>query len=806
MCVPLPSQTPMHGKDQLQVDDDRVPVRSGKRMAFEYDGLEAGELAWIMSKTFKPPTAPVGAPHISLAEALQYHSLVSSHTVDLQAPIPMTTATDRLDKGGDGSLMNQEGVLNGFGVDRMQRLAYTNWVEAYYRQRLGRQWIDMCAADLGDPMFRALDSTLDDFRLLISGASLFAVPDLTHALEYLPPDATLSVGTGGVRNYVGQTMQPLPQGLFILERGPFLRSMGASTEVSTIRVPFADPENVPAATGVVADMSAAAAGYSKVTFSMSADRTAPRHLGGELAQRGLYALLKQHGVFNWTPDGIVLSKLETGPSPDADAYLDAKQGQMFNVSIQGPAITKTWTGDPRMACQPMDKVFVLVVGDIDYKLADANGRANQAEDDDRVSDEATMLLCKRISKSLRTIMRTPTGGALDAFPQMSMAQNTSFYGTNAASVDVANALTFDTNPSPNNKIFQAFGTPNSGQRDADTLRDSLAQLRNVAKQRRANKSEAAKSSPMRELWIQVTNRATFYEMALRQSGNNARDLNVQRWYDNNQTRADNRNRNNNEVTRDGHRGLKQLLADLNEMLSGFDDTKTPTARRSGAFSEQFETKQKAVLNGTSTVAVATLCNLRLKRCTSSYLAQYSHPEKSNPHSRLGLNITYNNAGQGSGLTSFVLGGWCVGTVLDSAASRSMQGPMVRVAPQSMAMNVNVNIEWWSADKLHQHYGDPASWDLGPVAGGFGTSKRLPSVRSRVDPRHGEDMRREGQDAGLNPSLAVGLAVSSAQALPAPGTKKFRYIHAADDIAPDSDVGRENAVTAAGGPAGFATTP
>ena len=123
--------------------------------------------------------------------------------------------------------------------------------------------------------------------------------------------------------------------------------------------------------------------------------------------------------------------------------------------------------------------------------------------------------------------------------------------------------------------------------------------------------------------------------------------------------------------------------------------------------------QKKVLLGDVTVGSATLVNLRLMRCTSAYLSQYSYPELNDPHSRLGLNITYkkdSGSDPAQGLTSFVLGGWCVGTVLDSAASRSMQGPMVRVAPQSMAMNVNVNIEWWSANDLHRHYSDK-SWDI-----------------------------------------------------------------------------------------------
>ena len=60
----------------------------------------------------------------------------------------------------------------------------------------------------------------------------------------------------------------------------------------------------------------------------------------------------------------------------------------------------------------------------------------------------------------------------------------------------------------------------------------------------------------------------------------------------------------------------------------------------------------------------------------------------------------------SGTSEFILGAWCIGTVTDSAASRAvMHANQVRTAPSSMAINVNVNVEWWDGDKLYQHYMD-----------------------------------------------------------------------------------------------------
>ena len=68
-----------------------------------------------------------------------------------------------------------------------------------------------------------------------------------------------------------------------------------------------------------------------------------------------------------------------------------------------------------------------------------------------------------------------------------------------------------------------------------------------------------------------------------------------------------------------------------------------------------------------------------------------------------------------GRRSYIVGAWCIGTVLDSAASRSSVGTLVRTAPASMALNINVNICWWSSDKLYKHYMDRSLLQRGQVA-------------------------------------------------------------------------------------------
>ena len=95
-------------------------------------------------------------------------------------------------------------------------------------------------------------------------------------------------------------------------------------------------------------------------------------------------------------------------------------------------------------------------------------------------------------------------------------------------------------------------------------------------------------------------------------------------------------------------------------------------------------------------------NFTLARVTSSFLANYSRVDPTNSMSRLGLG--YGSKGA-EVYSQKIIGGWCIGNVIDSAASRSMMHHTVRTAPASMALNINVNVEWWSGDRLHDMYYD-----------------------------------------------------------------------------------------------------
>tara|TARA_B110001452_G_scaffold254198_1_gene245557 strand:- start:30875 stop:34666 length:3792 start_codon:yes stop_codon:yes gene_type:complete len=90
-----------------------------------------------------------------------------------------------------------------------------------------------------------------------------------------------------------------------------------------------------------------------------------RNLGDEVAFAVLEQELVKLGLFDWTPDGILLSKLDNVPQDTLeDQRIDARDGMLYNLSIQGPCLATNWTGRTEMAVMPMDKVFVVVVADL----------------------------------------------------------------------------------------------------------------------------------------------------------------------------------------------------------------------------------------------------------------------------------------------------------------------------------------------------------------------------------------------------------------------------------------------------------
>lgn len=103
-----------------------------------------------------------------------------------------------------------------------------------------------------------------------------------------------------------------------------------------------------------------------------------------------------------------------------------------------------------------------------------------------------------------------------------------------------------------------------------------------------------------------------------------------------------------------------------------------------------------------------LCNFRIRLSTSAEMINYSGVDveaakasnKIPEDQRMRLKL-------GNDMGEYIVGGWCMGTVIDSAASRAALPGVFSAKSEvsSYALNIYVNVEWWSGDRLYRSYCD-----------------------------------------------------------------------------------------------------
>ena len=105
---------------------------------------------------------------------------------------------------------------------------------------------------------------------------------------------------------------------------------------------------------------------------------------------------------------------------------------------------------------------------------------------------------------------------------------------------------------------------------------------------------------------------------------------------------------------------------------------------------------------------ALVGNFKLMRATSAMLVNHSGPKGAKK--RLGLK--HGVHASGAVLGEYVLGGWCIGNIIDSKASPAARAWAWPSMPGSMGLNVNVCVEWLSGDELFARYQDTAPLEEG----------------------------------------------------------------------------------------------
>ena len=253
------------------------------------------------------------------------------------------------------------------GTERFQQLCSLEYLREYFKQVLGGKTIalDTSYAAATETMQGALKTSgpISVYYAAAHEAKNAGIPENGPGRPKIDPDDTLmsipdlakQMGLEGsdaakaLKNY---------QGIFARDFGPFLKGKGSTTELL-----HGTRDNLPQVYNPeVADEDK----YSAQPFCVS------RNFGDEVAFSLLDAKLLENGITDWRPDGIVLSKGINDPSDQlSNEYLEARDGQLFNIRIQGPAIGTAWTNERSMEVLPLDKVFVVIVADVIFDAKSA---------------------------------------------------------------------------------------------------------------------------------------------------------------------------------------------------------------------------------------------------------------------------------------------------------------------------------------------------------------------------------------------------------------------------------------------------
>ena len=542
----------MHSRvNQSKYSTDKRQLVVNGVPQLEYDGLHTGELAWILGRRLKGGGTEMSAPERFAHQAM----------------------------GGMGN-----------GVDRMQRLASTAWMEALFREKLGNVEIKLHEISLTNKFAMDTDASLFQFSKYLHGANALQVPDVTWWRAILEGDKAYDA-VGHKAEPAGNNSGKRLQGIDVVTTGPFLR--GIQTDSSVVRF------------------------NNDHVMNSTSPEDMPRNIGDSLAFAALEAELRKNNFMDWTPDGIVLSKLESPTDePMKSTELDARQAQLFNVGIQGPSITTSWTSDlrdHRLEVQPLDKVFVCVVATLSYAVS---GTAGKTEYDLQRKAQAVVL-----------------------------------------------------------KKMQDYHEAAKKKEEAlmNTIRGELEQAMKDADEAAENyKAAVSANKPKYQKVLAKLNTAkSEYENALKVK---AADVDTKK------------------------STLEQVQQEMDALWEPPNDKEA----------EKITERSLAIRTNRRPVDQAILSNFRLMRTTSSHMSNYSYYKPGDDNSRLGLRLGKLDGTPNaySGVADVIVGGWCIGTVVDSAASRSTVGfQTVKTHPTSMAINLNVNVQWWSGDKLYKHYMD-----------------------------------------------------------------------------------------------------
>lgn len=287
---------------------------------------------------------------------LRKRGRIKTETEDLHAS-RIAFILGKRSKMGDlnGDVNNDFPLLDSYGINtqlstgvgsvhRMQKLCSMEYLERYFTNRLAGKHIELSAV-FGADVDGWTSGLLKEIRLDAKASTV----DLTTKSMMDPGDlCRLLAGVGSVAADAVKNPE-IPQGIFTNGDGPFLHGMPTKHKLVESR----------------AALEGEFGGRRRFPFQCDRAR------GNAVAFAALCKKFEDIGLMDWTPDGIVLSKGTNDPSDKLnDEFVEARDGALFNVVMQGPTISTSWSGKKELAVLPMDKVFVVIVADLWRLTAD----------------------------------------------------------------------------------------------------------------------------------------------------------------------------------------------------------------------------------------------------------------------------------------------------------------------------------------------------------------------------------------------------------------------------------------------------
>jgi len=301
---------------------DRVPGARSNDSMVETEALFSGRVAFVLGRRGKGYTNP-GITGVS-----------ASFSTGTPRAVPFRQANQLAAFAAGGS-----------DVNTMQRMCSFEYLQRYFYFALKSKLIVLggggAAGDFPVGMGLSPDVRKVATARIIGKGSMTSV-DGNAILSEIAARNSLSDNLPAKKNNLANS------GIFLADNGPFLRGKTLETTLSKI-------------------------GNNKAPV--------PASIGDVVAFGRLQELIVETGACDWVPDGIVHSKLSQGDKI-MDDELDARDGQLYNVTVGGPAIASSWTNDKHLEVMPLDKVFVVIVADVWDATGAASVGAHHTTNDD----------------------------------------------------------------------------------------------------------------------------------------------------------------------------------------------------------------------------------------------------------------------------------------------------------------------------------------------------------------------------------------------------------------------------------------